>query len=289
MDTNTQLDRTGENTGNIVHLEHVNVCVPDQLLATSFYVSALGLTRDPFMMTGVDVMWVNVGRHQFHLPSRGTQVMRGYTVLVLPWFDELEGRLEAARPLLAGTTFDYTVRKDRIDVTCPWGNRFRCCPPSSQFGGMMIGMPRVVFDVPEGTAPAITRFYTDVMGARSQLTTLDRAPAAAVATGLDQAMYFRETRRDLPPFDGHHIQIYISDFAGPYEKLCAQGAITAEDGPHQYRFVDIFDPKSAKPVFAVEHEVRSLHHPLFARPLVNRNPAQRIMTYTRGADALQVG
>jgi len=289
MDTNAQLDRTGENTGNIVHLEHVNVCIPDQLLATSFYMSALGLTRDPFMMTGVDVMWVNIGRHQFHLPSRGTQVLRGHTVLVLPWYDELEGRLEAAHPLLQGSAFDFTVRKDRIDVTCPWGNRIRCCPPGKRFGGMSLGMPEVVFDVPEGTAPAIALFYEQVMGARCTLSSHDRAPAAAVATGLDQTMYFRETKRDLPPFDGHHIQIYISDFAGPYEQLLAHGAITAEDGPHQYRFENIFDPDTGETVYAVEHEVRSLHHPLYARPLVNRNPAQRIMTYTRGADALQVG
>ena len=39
--------------GNIVSLEHVNLKQPDQRLATVFYVSGLGLTRDPYMMTGV--------------------------------------------------------------------------------------------------------------------------------------------------------------------------------------------------------------------------------------------
>ena len=38
-------DRTRQDLGNITLLEHVNVCVPDQRLATIFYVSGLGLTR----------------------------------------------------------------------------------------------------------------------------------------------------------------------------------------------------------------------------------------------------
>ena len=64
-----QYDRTTQTVGNIVHLEHVNVRQPNQQLATIFYVSALGLTRDPYMMVGVDNMWVNIGRSQMHLPT----------------------------------------------------------------------------------------------------------------------------------------------------------------------------------------------------------------------------
>jgi hypothetical protein len=65
--------------------------------------------------------------------------------------------------------------------------------------------------------------------------------------------------------------------------------ITEESDQHQYRFQTIFDPANGEPVFEVEHEVRSLRHPLFARPLVNRNPAQRIMNYQPGQDAVMVG
>ena len=46
-------DRTIEDLGNVVALEHVNTRVPNQRLATLFYVSGLGLTRDPYLMTGV--------------------------------------------------------------------------------------------------------------------------------------------------------------------------------------------------------------------------------------------
>ncbi|MBT3333492.1 MAG: hypothetical protein HN394_18465, partial [Rhodospirillaceae bacterium] len=55
-------DRTEEDLANVVGLEHLNVRVPDQRLATLFYITGLGLTRDPYLVTGVANMWVNVGR-----------------------------------------------------------------------------------------------------------------------------------------------------------------------------------------------------------------------------------
>ena len=54
-------DRTVEDIGNIVTMEHVNVRVPDQQLGITFYVTALGLTRDPYLMTGTTNMWINAG------------------------------------------------------------------------------------------------------------------------------------------------------------------------------------------------------------------------------------
>ena len=39
-----QYDRSAEDLGNIVGLEHVNLQVEDQGLATLFYISGLGLT-----------------------------------------------------------------------------------------------------------------------------------------------------------------------------------------------------------------------------------------------------
>ena len=79
-----RFDRTVEDLGNIVALEHVNVTVPDQEKATIFYLAGLGLTRDPYLMTGTANMWVNVGRSQFHLPTNQPQVLRGHTGIVVP-------------------------------------------------------------------------------------------------------------------------------------------------------------------------------------------------------------
>ena len=40
-------DRTTDNVGNILAMEHVNVTVPDQSMALTFYIQGLGFTRDP--------------------------------------------------------------------------------------------------------------------------------------------------------------------------------------------------------------------------------------------------
>jgi hypothetical protein len=72
-------NRAAEDLGNAVHLEHVNVNIPDQRLATLFYVTGLGLTRDPYLLVSDDNMWVNVGRSQFHLPSGSARRLRGRT------------------------------------------------------------------------------------------------------------------------------------------------------------------------------------------------------------------
>ena len=56
MSDNGRYDRSIEDIGNVVGLEHVNTRIPDQQLATLFYVGGLGLTRDPYLMTGVGNM-----------------------------------------------------------------------------------------------------------------------------------------------------------------------------------------------------------------------------------------
>ena len=88
-----QYDRTSEDLGNAIHLEHVNVQVPDQRLATLFYVAGLGLTRDPYLMVSDSNMWINVGRSQFHLPSGDAQVLRGHTGIVMSGREALLDRL----------------------------------------------------------------------------------------------------------------------------------------------------------------------------------------------------
>ena len=84
MTSRGDFDRATEDPGNIVAFEHVNTAIPDQRLATAYYISGLGLTRDPYLMTGIDNMWANIGRSQFHLPTGQPQVVRGVIGLVVP-------------------------------------------------------------------------------------------------------------------------------------------------------------------------------------------------------------
>src|SRR5260221_223218 len=176
-------DRSAEDVGNVVALEHVNVRIPDQQIATVFYVTGLGLTRDPYIMTGIDNMWINVGRSQFHLPTGKAQVLRGRTGIVLPDREALLRRLARVRQPLADTSFDFREHNSFVEVTSACGNLIRCHAAEPRFG-------------------------------------------------------------------------------------------------------QIVDPPSVKPLFTNSHEVRSSRHPLYNRPLLNRNPEQTNTNYAPGHDGV---
>jgi hypothetical protein len=78
--------------------------------------------------------------------------------------------------------------------------------------------------------------------------------------------------------------MYITNFSGPYRRLSERNLIFSEDNQYQYRFRDIVDLADGKHLFTVEHEVRSATHPMYLRPLINRNPAQTNRTYASGHD-----
>ncbi len=267
-----QFDRAGEDVGNIVTLEHVNVLVPDQVRATDFYVTALGLTRDPYLVTGTNNMWINVGQSQFHLPVGEPQCLRGRTGLVMPDLDALAARLDAA-----GVAYE---REDgHIDTACPWGNRIRVHGPNE---GRTLAMDYVAFDVPEGTAEAAAAFYREVWKSAAWV---DEDGVGHASVGRGQELRFVETAEPLPDYDGHHIAIYVADFSGPHRWLDERGLVSEESNRWQYRFLDIVDPGTGEPVFRIEHEVRSMTHPIYGRQLVNRNPAVTNNDFVPGHEA----
>jgi hypothetical protein len=281
-----KLDRADQDLGNIIKLEHVNITIPDQGLATLFYVAGLGLTRDPYIMVSTNNMWINVGRSQFHLPTGKPQTLRGCTGIIVPDRDALMQRLEHVKKPLEGTKFAYSEGNSCVETSSPWGDRIRChFADPARFGRVRLGMPYVEFDVPRGTAEGIARFYREIMEAPATVEDDGAGRLARVAVAAEQDILFRETDRAIPPYDGHHIQIYINDFSGPYKKLGALDLISMENGAQEYRFIDIVDLDTRKVLFQIEHEVRSSRHPLYGRPLVNRNPAQTNMGYMPGHDA----
>jgi len=191
-----RFDRSAEDLGNIVALEHVNVQVEDQRTATLYYMSALGLTRDPYMMTSIDNMWVNVGRSQFHLPTGRREVLRGITGLVLPERKSLLERLSKLRAPLEGTYFDFRESNDGVETISPWGNRIDChTPDPDRFGPVALGMPYVGFEVRAGTAAGIARFYREVLQAPAQVLDEGGGRQARVTVGAKQYFIFRETWR----------------------------------------------------------------------------------------------
>lgn len=277
---------TEEDVGNIVLLEHVNLQIPDQPAAILFYVVGLGFTRDPYLSVGLENMWINVGEQQFHLPTRNAQVIPGHIGVVVPNLELLQGRLKAVEERLKATRFTWSLEHDHVAVTCPWGNHFRCYNPGPRFGDMPLGIPYVEFQVRPGTAGGIARFYQEVMRAPSAVDSDDGVPLARVGSGHNQWLLFRETTEKIPPYDGHHIAVYLANFSGPYGFLKRRNLIMEDVRNHQFRFKDIVDPESGDKLFEIEHEVRSLRHPMFHRQFINRNPEQVQRNYQRGRDGL---
>jgi len=285
MDQKT-FDRAAEDLGNAIHLEHVNVTIPDQRIASLFYGAGLGLTRDPYLMVMDDNMWMNVGRSQFHLPSGKAQVLRGKTGIVIEGREDLLKRLATVKPKLADTKFNFTETNDYVEATCPWGNTIRLHEPdAARFGRINLGIPYVEFDVPVGTAKGIAKFYREMIDVPAVVVNGD-GTTAKVTVGKNQNLLFRETDKPLPDYDEHHVQIYVVNFSGPHQRLGARGLVNREDNQYQYRFRDIVDLDSGKLLFTIEHEMRSLTHPMFLRPLVNRNPTQTTRNYSAGYDAM---
>ena len=126
-----------------------------------------------------------------------------------------------------------------------------------------------------------------MLGAHGALEGKAAAETAVIAVGAFQRLRYRESAHLLPAYDGHHIQIYVTDFSGPHRRLLERGLVTEESSEHQYRFRDLVDLDSRRALFAIEHEVRSLTHPLQGRSLVNRNPEQTNRHYVRGHDAFR--
>lgn len=284
-----RFDYAAEDTGNLVLLEHVNLMIPDQCLATAFYVTGLGLTRDPYMMTGVTNMWINVGRSQIHLPHGAAQRLRGRIALVVGEREALITRLKAVQSALKGTAFGWTEHHDHVEVTCPWGNRYEClnphiCDADTPWSDIDLGIAYVRLDTPTGCAAMIASFYQQAFNASVNLRDINGSRQAVVAVGTRQQLIFAETPLASAEYDGHHIQVYVSNFSQPYAWLAERKLAYGEE-PHQYRFADIVDTTTGNSCIKLEHEVRSLNHPLYARLLVNRNPDQNNQNYQAGADA----
>ena len=285
-DTALTYDRSAEDIGNIVEFGHVNLRVPDQQRAIVFYVMGLGLTRDPYLVTGVDNAWINVGTCQFHLPIGPAQTLRGTVGLVMADLEGLVKRLANIEPRLADTKFTFTRAGAQMNVTCPWGNRIRVhAPDINHFGALTLGMPYVEIDVRPGTAAGIARFYTQVLGAPASCGEDAGGVMVRVPAGLRESLVFREKRGTEAPYDGHHIQIAVADFSGLHRRLLERGLVTEESDQSQYRFEHITDPDTAEVLVTLEHEVRSMRHPMYARTLVNRNPANTNTRYASGHEA----
>ena len=268
--------------GNVIALEHINLAVPSQELATIFYITGLGLTRDPYMSVGHQNMWVNIGYQQFHLPTRNQQKIPGTIGLTVPSLADLSIRLENIAPYLKETEFKFESRGGELLITCPWGNQIVCSDQGVGSSLIALGIRFIKFDVPVGCSEKIGKFYSSVLQASVQ--PVENEDGVSVKVGNGQVLLFKETTREMPVYDGHHIAIYLNDFNEVYSSLDKLSLITEVTSEFQYRFEDIVDVDSGDGVLKLEHEVRSIRHPMYQRDLVNRNPNQGFLEYVSSED-----
>lgn len=92
-----------------------------------------------------------------------------------------------------------------------------------------------------------------------------------------QCLLYREIDEETPPYDGHHVALYVGksaqDFYETYKQIEQAGIVwvnprftdkaTTLSGAkkwNQFRFKDILDLKTGKVIYTLEHEVRSVEH-----------------------------
>jgi hypothetical protein len=258
-------------TGAILHWEHVNLRVTDHRAATLFFVQGLGLTRDPYRMVGVRNMWVNVGTQQFHLPIGEPTAFPGEIGLVVPDVDEAERQLEAAGRELKETAFSVRRLDGELATTTPWGHRIRVLPQSDD-SRLPQRLAYVEFWVAPGTAERIGAFYREILQAPTEDRPIGGDRAVWVTVGTHQTFRFRERPDGGAVPNNNHVAVYVTRYRTIYAELARRGWLMEEDRGEQFRVCRISDPASGDELFVFEHEVRSLHHPDFLRPLVNRVP-----------------
>mmetsp|Transcript_12626 Transcript_12626/g.19055 ORF Transcript_12626/g.19055 Transcript_12626/m.19055 type:complete len:345 (-) Transcript_12626:246-1280(-) len=295
----------------IVLLEHVNINTGKwNALYSYFYFKILKLTSDPradIILSNIrnaggitdSLVWGNIGLQQFHFPSDYPQIIRGCIGLYYP-------NISSIQQDLIDYEYAYSISYDHnslpiIETICPYGNRFRLhqqvgeatwygpaahLPPNKEHslpGGLTEGrgMRYIEFDTSLHTAQRICEFYSYFLYANATTTTefSESGPldTCTIYIGYHQYISFKESRRPLPSYDGHHIALYVNRFVDIYERLVERSLHwenprfpqfqyrSVDDILHhnEYRFKDIIDIHTGEVIYQLEHEIRSLSHPSF--------------------------
>jgi hypothetical protein len=261
--------------GGMLHLDHINFQIPEHDLATVFFINGLGLTRDPFRRADETNMGVNVGQQQFHLPRRGaTPPFPGVVGLVVPELAAIGARLKRLERLgkFTDTPFAAAFEEDTAEITSPFGFRLRLHAAGTVAFLQPLGMKYVEIFIPPGTAGAIANFYREIFRAITGVETIDGAPTAIINAGPFQTLRFIESEHENHDTHNFHVSFHVTHYNEVRERIADSGALVGEGRGQVFFFNRIFDPETGVTVFPLENEVRSIYHPDFMRPLVNRWP-----------------
>jgi len=289
---------SSQDVGNIICLEHLNLSQPDQIVAMVFYIEGLGLTRDPYAPNNTGTVWINIGIQQIHIPKiDNPQVFSGHIGLVIPSIAQLVENLRNVQnhPALVGTKFSWKIKdtftkglvppeynNKVVHVQCPWGNKFRIYEAQKSFGTTNLGILYLLHHCEITTVELIAKFYQNHFEVPVYFETEHKK--VHVVVGPWQRLIFKEKKNyKRSDYSGYHVAIYVSKFSNTYNNFAVKNLLftkhrfadkcdTLQDALHwqQFRTLDFVNEQNKEVVLYLEHEVRSLYHPSFKRPLVNR-------------------
>ncbi|CAN0178212.1 unnamed protein product [Discosporangium mesarthrocarpum] len=234
----------------ILHLEHLNLRMPEHGPIKQMYYDTLGFgidsRRAQNIAKGSGTLWANIGTSQIHMPTGEVQVVPGSTGLIYRDLEEVKARLRKAEgaTTLKDTKFGWQEDVDKtIVVTGPHGNVFRLhqmptgedkdnrgMPVVDPRGGHLpsapslgVGLAYIHFRCRRGTVGGIARFYRKVFNAEVEVLELGGAGGAGgasvrgihalVRAGPVQHLGFQELGEGegMPEeYDGHHICVYLT-------------------------------------------------------------------------------
>ena len=156
------------------------------------------------------------------------------------------------------------------------GNPYRRDAPATCDGdaARCAGILYVKVAVPTGKAARIANFYRAAFGAEPVIETIGEGGLQSCTVPIGtathgQSIIYMDTAEDIPPYDGHHLAIYLDDYAGGYQASADNNLIwnnprfndmpkDAEEAMElaQFRMKDIVDMDSGEVLLELEHEIR---------------------------------
>jgi hypothetical protein len=258
-------------------------------------------------------LWANCGASQFHLPyGEIAQSIPGHIGLRYDSLEGLKKRLETAKGIKSyQVRVDERSNREYVKLVDMYENVFYCragepvhtdkrqpiiSPDETEEWGehaTIFGrqesecraLDYIEFNCPNGSAEKIALFYDSVLDATTMCAEdAEGAKIAIIAIGsvdnngkADQSLLFRESSEEVPPYDGHHVAMYIGESALDFEQAFKNAKLSgivwvnprfsdeASDleGARkwkQFRFKDIIDMETGEKIMELEHEMRSIEH-----------------------------
>mmetsp|Transcript_25824 Transcript_25824/g.45859 ORF Transcript_25824/g.45859 Transcript_25824/m.45859 type:complete len:302 (-) Transcript_25824:151-1056(-) len=280
-------------------LEHLNLDVLDQEVAEAFYCGVLGCSKDP-KRPKHRTLHSNCGYlTQFHTgKEEKAQIWRGVIELAFTpeALQKVVERVASLERKAEKNPFTVVSRaSSSLRLRGPFGNDFLLrAATKPQFtylsdakhgiracseGSAPLGISSVTVACAPGKAREIAKFYLEVFHFPIEFAQANGEKKSTVVAGNGaQQIFFLETEGVAVDEDrGEHMAIYIGDFEGCFKRCKNLGLVwvnprfkhldnteTLEDArsSQTFRIRDVKGWDTGEHLLRLEHEIRSLKHPL---------------------------